>query len=494
LTLNVTFYPASFSGTKNEYLYALDSSGVYTGWQQMGTWTVPAPPAPDFTLTTVTDSYYVQTGVTSYPSYTLTITPQNGFNSPVSFSMSWPMYGCGYPSYNPNVVTGPPWTTTVSMQCYETLQNGYWTQVTASGGGKSHQLILYLYVAQNPQSFLTATVTPANGGYISPGSGWYSTGSYLTITATPASGYQFSAFAGVDSSNGSTGYVTMNGNRSVSAFFTQTVTSYSLTTSVSPSGSGTLTFSPPCCTYNAGMQVTITASAASGYQFNGWTGVDSSSGTTGYVTMNSNRSVTANFTSIGNTVADPTFTPAGGSYGSAQNVTISTTTPGASIRYTTDGSIPTATTGTLYSGPVAVNVSETLKAIAYETGWNNSNVVLAVYSLGGTLTITTTSLSNASVCTAYSASLNATGGSPPYTWTLINGTTLPPGLTLSGNTISGTPTAAGTYAFTVQVTDKAAGTASTGLNIVVNAAAAVPSREYIRLGGRVVAVANCGGQ
>jgi hypothetical protein len=46
LALNVTFNAASFSGTKNEYLYALDGSGVSTGWQQMGTWTVPGRPRP----------------------------------------------------------------------------------------------------------------------------------------------------------------------------------------------------------------------------------------------------------------------------------------------------------------------------------------------------------------------------------------------------------------------------------------------------------------
>ena len=44
--------------------------------------------------------------------------------------------------------------------------------------------------------------------------------------------------------------------------------------------------------------------------------------------------------------AAPSFTPAAGSYGSAQSVTISTTTGGATIRYTTDGSTPTETAGT----------------------------------------------------------------------------------------------------------------------------------------------------
>jgi len=50
-----------------------------------------------------------------------------------------------------------------------------------------------------------------------------------------------------------------------------------------------------------------------------------------------------------------------------QTVTLSTTTPGAAIRYTIDGSTPTETAGTVYSGPVAVNSSGTIRAIAYES-------------------------------------------------------------------------------------------------------------------------------
>ncbi len=70
------------------------------------------------------------------------------------------------------------------------------------------------------------------------------------------------------------------------------------------------------------------------------------------------------------------------------------------------------------------------------------------------LTITTTSLPAGIVGITYSATLGATGGTPPYTWSLTSGT-LPPGLMLDGNTgvISGTPTAANTYGFTLQVAD-----------------------------------------
>lgn len=296
LTLTVTFQ-TSFSGTKNEYLYALDSSGVYTGWQQMGTWSVPAPPAPDFALTTALDTYSMQTGIVSTPSYTITVTPQNGFNSPVSFSAA-PFYGCWSPSFNPSQVSGPAWTTTVTFSCYETLPYSLWTTVQASGGGKSHQLYLFLSVTQSQQYSLTTAVYPPGSGTVYPASGWYNAGSVVPISAYANNGYVFSGFSG-NLTGGSPGSVTMNSNKSVTANFTQIATQYQLTTNVSPLGSGSLTFSPACCTYNAGTQVTITASAAGGYQFSGWTGVDSSSGTTGYVTMNSNRSVTGNFSQIG---------------------------------------------------------------------------------------------------------------------------------------------------------------------------------------------------
>jgi chitinase len=62
-------------------------------------------------------------------------------------------------------------------------------------------------------------------------------------------------------------------------------------------------------------------------------------------------------------VATPTFDPPAGAYSSPQSVAISCATPGATIFYTTDGSIPTITS-TRYSAPVLVSVSETIQAIA----------------------------------------------------------------------------------------------------------------------------------
>ena len=77
--------------------------------------------------------------------------------------------------------------------------------------------------------------------------------------------------------------------------------------------------------------------------------------------------------------ATPTFSPAAGTYGSAQSVTISTSTGGASIRYTTNGTTPSSTVGTVYSSPVAISANTTLQAIAYETGYTNSSVASGNY-------------------------------------------------------------------------------------------------------------------
>ena len=81
-------------------------------------------------------------------------------------------------------------------------------------------------------------------------------------------------------------------------------------------------------------------------------------------------------------------------------------------------------------------------------------------------TITTASpLTPGTVGTAYSQTLAATGGTPPYTWSVTVGTP-PAGLTLSGTgVLSGTPTAAGTSNFTIQVTGGASSTKAFALTI-----------------------------
>jgi hypothetical protein len=74
----------------------------------------------------------------------------------------------------------------------------------------------------------------------------------------------------------------------------------------------------------------------------------------------------------------PSLSPAGGIYTSAQSVTISDTTPGATIYYTTDGSTPT-TGSAVYSSPISVAGTETLKAVAMGAGYSGSVVASVGY-------------------------------------------------------------------------------------------------------------------
>lgn len=94
--------------------------------------------------------------------------------------------------------------------------------------------------------------------------------------------------------------------------------------------------------------------------------------------------------------------------------------------------------------------------------------------------ITTTSpLPNATLNSAYSATVTATGGLQPYTWSLATGSSLPAGLTLTSATpsatISGTPRATGTFRFTVNVSDSESPgmTASASFLVTVSASTAI---------------------
>jgi len=89
----------------------------------------------------------------------------------------------------------------------------------------------------------------------------------------------------------------------------------------------------------------------------------------------------------------------------------------------------------------------------------------------GALTITSpAALPSAVAGAAYSQTLAASGGTPPYTWQVTSGA-WPAGLSLSSSSvISGTPTVAETYVFSAQVTDSASEIATRSFSLTVAAA------------------------
>ncbi|MER7002839.1 chitobiase/beta-hexosaminidase C-terminal domain-containing protein [Dactylosporangium sp. NPDC000555] len=161
----------------------------------------------------------------------------------------------------------------------------------------------------------------------------------------------------------------------------------------------TPTFSPAGGTYSTAQSVSIattTAGASIRYTLDGSTPTASSALYAGPITVSvtttvraigiaaglSNSAVaSATYTINTAAVATPTFSPAGGTYSVAQSVSIATTTAGASIRYTLDGSTPTASSA-LYAGPITVSVTTTVRAIGIAAGLSNSAVASATYTIG----------------------------------------------------------------------------------------------------------------
>jgi hypothetical protein len=102
------------------------------------------------------------------------------------------------------------------------------------------------------------------------------------------------------------------------------------------------------------------------------------------------------------TVDAPTFSPAAGSYSSAQSVTITTTTSGATICYRTDGVDPTAPTAgtcgagsTTYSSAINISSTTTLKALGTKSGMTNSSVTSGTYTIDTTApTVSSTNPAN----------------------------------------------------------------------------------------------------
>ncbi|NLP03104.1 MAG: pectate lyase [Fibrobacter sp.] len=143
------------------------------------------------------------------------------------------------------------------------------------------------------------TVSVAQGqGTITPSSGSFESGASVTLTATPAGGFLFDRWGGDLSGSTNPATVTMNGNKSISAYFVQdTRNYYTVTKQANPGGS--ITQNPEGNSLAEGTSVTLTAVPNSGWTFSGWSGDHSGTDATYTVSsLNRNISVSASFIPI----------------------------------------------------------------------------------------------------------------------------------------------------------------------------------------------------
>ena len=317
----------------------------------------------------------------------------------------------------------------------------------------------------NPET-LTATRTGAGQGTISATgltcsgnscTGTYSYNTSVTLTATAATGSAFSGWSGCDSTSGIKGRgnkttkgdsgttctITMTSNKSISAAFT--LNPETLTATRTGAGQGTISATGLTCsgnsctgTYSYNTSVTLTATAATGSAFSGWSGCDSTSGikgrgnkttkgdsgTTCTITMTSNKSISAAFTLNPETLT-ATRTGAGQGTIAATGLTCSGSTCTGTYSYNTSVTLTaTAATGSAFSGWSGCDSTSGIKGRNGKTTKGDS---------GTTCTITMTS--NKSISAAFT--LN------PETLTATRtgagqGTISATGLTCSGNSCTGT--------------------------------------------------------
>ena len=187
----------------------------------------------------------------------------------------------------------------------------------------------------------------------------------------------------------------------------------------------TPTFSPAAGTYNNNQSVSIncaTASATIRYTTNGSDPTESSATYSSPISVSGTTTIKAKAFKAGLTASDiatstytmvcatPTFSVAEGTYNNDQSVTLSCETEGAAIHYTIDGSDPTSSSPT-YSSALSISSTQTLKAIAIKSGYTNSSIASAAYTMvcsNPTITLTAGTYNNDQSTTITTTTAGAT--------------------------------------------------------------------------------------
>jgi hypothetical protein len=283
--------------------------------------------------------------------------------------------------------------------------NTAWVGFTGGTGSRSSvQQVLSWSFSSAPVSTAVAA-TPV----LSPAGGTYTSAQSVTITDATAGTTIYYTTNGTTPTTASavySGAIAVGANETVQAIAVETGYTNSSVASASYIIAPVLpapAFSVAAGTYSSAQSVTITDATAGTtiyYTTNGTTPTTASTVYSGAVPVSANETLEAIAVETGYTnspvstaayvinlvtLPAPTFSVAAGTYGSTQSVTISDATAGTTIYYTTNGTTPT-TASTVYSGAVSVSATETLEAIAVESGYTTSPVATASYTIATGLT------------------------------------------------------------------------------------------------------------
>lgn len=186
----------------------------------------------------------------------------------------------------------------------------------------------------------TLTTSGVNGTVTrAPDQPTYNHGSTVVLTATPSTGFVFSGWTGDATGLTNPLTVTMDRNKTITANFTAIpVDAFTLTVIAT---NGSVTKNPNTPTYASGSTVQLTATANTGFKFTGWSGDATGSTNPLTVTMNANKTITANFAPV----AAPLFSSIFGAFGGSAGIT----NQGINTRIV-NGSIGTTGVSTLITG------------------------------------------------------------------------------------------------------------------------------------------------
>ncbi|MDB5268627.1 MAG: hypothetical protein JWP58_1667 [Hymenobacter sp.] len=254
-------------------------------------------------------------------------------------------------------------------------------------------------------STYSLTVAATGSGTVarSPDQPSYASGSSVSLTASPAAGFAFSGWSGDATGTTNPLTVTMTANKAITATFTAVApTTYTLATAIT--GNGTVTKNPDQATYASGTSVSLTAAAAAGYQFSGWSGDASGSTNPLTVTMTANKNITATFTAVPpatytlttNTVGTGTVTksPNQASYSSGSPVSL-TATPATGFAFTgwsgdaSGTANPLTVTMTADKAITATFTATGQSVVSYILVNADSNTDIQVIAAGATLNLAT---------------------------------------------------------------------------------------------------------